>query len=560
MADVASVARENGAAIAALACRRRVAVFPPTTRTPSGRELAGAPAACSPSPWTPADVVGSVAAGRGAALPGRRAGGPVALRHRSPARHNDERAGGDGRVAAGARSRPCIRRGWKPCAGEGPARLRVAARRPRRDAGRRHHNANPTRCARRRRAGRPARTALAVSATWARSASRVRRSTPRSAPTRARASSSLWTVGAQMPPRYAARAALRRPAALLAALADASAGNATVTVKGSRSCAYGAVVRRCSRLNAAPGAHCMLLASLSQWLQGATPELGLLPRLPVPDLPRRDGGDDRAADRPGRTMGDPPPRGAQNRPAGPRLRQTHLAKTGTPTMGGVLILIGIGVSTLLWFDWSNRFVWIVLLVTLGFGASAGPTTGARSSQDPEGMPSREKFFWQSLIGLRGGAVPAFSVSETSNLRVLSCSSSAGCRRLRTTCPQGRPDGAVLQDDQLSAGRVRLHHPDLVRDRRHQQCGQPDRRPGRPGDHAGGDGRLGARRLRLRHRQLGVLALPAVPLHPGPGELLSSARRWLGAGLAFLWFNTHPAQVFMGDVGALALAARWARSP
>src|SRR5664279_4228372 len=47
--------------------------------------------------------------------------------------------------------------------------------------------------------------------------------------------------------------------------------------------------------------------------------------------------------------------------------EAHHAKTGTPTMGGVLILLGIGVSTLLWFDWSNRFVWIVMVVTIGFG-------------------------------------------------------------------------------------------------------------------------------------------------------------------------------------------------
>ena len=57
--------------------------------------------------------------------------------------------------------------------------------------------------------------------------------------------------------------------------------------------------------------------------------------------------------------------------------ETHLVKSGTPTMGGVLVLISIAISTLLWFDWSNRFVWIVLVVTLGFGAMAGPTTGRR---------------------------------------------------------------------------------------------------------------------------------------------------------------------------------------
>ncbi len=99
--------------------------------------------------------------------------------------------------------------------------------------------------------------------------------------------------------------------------------------------------------------------------------------------------------------------------------QEHLAKSGTPTMGGVLILIGIGVSTLLWFDWSNRFVWIVMIVTMGFGAIGWVDDWRKVVQkNPEGMLSREKYFWQSVIGLRAALYLAFSVSETSNLRVL----------------------------------------------------------------------------------------------------------------------------------------------
>ena len=99
--------------------------------------------------------------------------------------------------------------------------------------------------------------------------------------------------------------------------------------------------------------------------------------------------------------------------------ETHLTKSGTPTMGGVLILIGIFVSTLLWFDWSNRFVWIVLLVTLGFGAIGWVDDWRKVVQkDPEGMPSREKYFWQSAIGLLAALYLAFSVSESSNMRVV----------------------------------------------------------------------------------------------------------------------------------------------
>ena len=80
--------------------------------------------------------------------------------------------------------------------------------------------------------------------------------------------------------------------------------------------------------------------------------------------------------------------------------QTHLVKSGTPTMGGVLILLSIALSTLLWFDLSNRFVWIVLIVTLGFGAIGWVDDWRKVvRKDPEGMRSREKYFWQSLIGL-----------------------------------------------------------------------------------------------------------------------------------------------------------------
>ena len=87
----------------------------------------------------------------------------------------------------------------------------------------------------------------------------------------------------------------------------------------------------------------------------------------------------------------------------------------------------------------------------------------------------------------------------------------------------------------------------------QQRRQPHRRPRRPGDHAGGDGRLGARRVRLRHRQRRCISRYLLfPYIPGAGELLIFCAAMAGAGLAFLWFNTHPAQVFMGDVGALAL--------
>src|SRR5690349_1796259 len=99
--------------------------------------------------------------------------------------------------------------------------------------------------------------------------------------------------------------------------------------------------------------------------------------------------------------------------------QSHLVKSGTPTMGGVLILLSISISTLLWFDWTNRFVWIVMLVTVGFGAIGWVDDWRKVvNKDPEGMPSREKYFWQSVIGLIAALYLAFSVSETTNVRVI----------------------------------------------------------------------------------------------------------------------------------------------
>ena len=99
--------------------------------------------------------------------------------------------------------------------------------------------------------------------------------------------------------------------------------------------------------------------------------------------------------------------------------QTHLSKNGTPTMGGVLILLAIGISTLLWADLSNRFVWIVLIVTLGFGAIGWADDWKKVvHKDPEGMRSRDKYLWQSLIGLLAAVYLVFSISESSNLRVV----------------------------------------------------------------------------------------------------------------------------------------------
>ena len=197
--------------------------------------------------------------------------------------------------------------------------------------------------------------------------------------------------------------------------------------------------------------------------------------------------------------------------------ETHLTKSGTPTMGGVLILLSIAVSTLLWFDLTNRFVWIVLVVTLGFGAIGWVDDWRKVvRKDPEGMRSREKYFWQSLIGLLAALLPACSAfRKAPTWRVLAAVLHLGALGLRRRpAAQGGPAAALLQGSELSAGRVRLRDPDLPGDRRRQQRGESHRRPRRAGDHAGGDGGLGARRVRLCDGQRRLFEVPVLPAHPG----------------------------------------------
>jgi phospho-N-acetylmuramoyl-pentapeptide-transferase len=98
--------------------------------------------------------------------------------------------------------------------------------------------------------------------------------------------------------------------------------------------------------------------------------------------------------------------------------ETHHVKSGTPTMGGVLILLCIAIATLLWADLTNRFVWIVLVVTLGFGAIGWADDWRKVVyKDPNGMRSREKYMWQSIIGLLAALALVFSISEGSNPKV-----------------------------------------------------------------------------------------------------------------------------------------------
>jgi phospho-N-acetylmuramoyl-pentapeptide-transferase len=234
--------------------------------------------------------------------------------------------------------------------------------------------------------------------------------------------------------------------------------------------------------------------------------------------------------------------------------QSHMVKTGTPTMGGVLILIGIGTSTLLWADLTNRFVWIVMLVTFGFGAIGWVDDWRKVvHKDPEGMRSREKYMWQSLIGLMAALYLVFSISESSNLRVLELFYLWVQSGFDVNLP---PKAGLLLPFMKEVsyplgvfGFVILTYLVIV------GCSNAVNLTD------GLDG-LAIMPVVMVGSALGVFAYVTgssvyskyliFPYIPGSGELMIFCAAMAGAGLAFLWFNTHPAQVFMGDVGALAL--------
>ncbi|MEY2861453.1 MAG: hypothetical protein RL392_1911, partial [Pseudomonadota bacterium] len=234
--------------------------------------------------------------------------------------------------------------------------------------------------------------------------------------------------------------------------------------------------------------------------------------------------------------------------------ESHLSKSGTPTMGGVLILISIAVSTVLWSDVSNRFVWIVLLVTMAFGAIGWADDWRKVvHKDPEGMPSREKYFWQSVVGLLAALYLVFSISESSNVRVIELF----FNWVRSGFDVNLPPKAGLQLPFFKEvsyplgvlGFMAMTY--LVIVGSSNAVNLTD----------GLDG-LAIMPVVMVGSALGVFAYVTgssvyskylfFPHIPGSGELLIFCAAMAGAGLAFLWFNTHPAQVFMGDVGALAL--------
>ncbi len=236
--------------------------------------------------------------------------------------------------------------------------------------------------------------------------------------------------------------------------------------------------------------------------------------------------------------------------------QTHLVKAGTPTMGGALILISLGIATLLWADLSNRFVWIVLIVTLGYGAVGWVDDWRKVVyRNPDGLSARSKFFWQSLIGIVAAIYIAFSISAPNNEKVVELFfrwvGSGFTLELPAKADLILPFFKSVTYPLGVFGFILLTY--LVIVGSSNAVNLTD----------GLDG-LAIMPTVMVGAALGIFAYVAghagfskyllVPYIPGAGELTVFCGALAGAGLGFLWFNAYPAEVFMGDVGALALGA------
>ncbi|MBL4827182.1 MAG: phospho-N-acetylmuramoyl-pentapeptide-transferase [Spongiibacteraceae bacterium] len=213
--------------------------------------------------------------------------------------------------------------------------------------------------------------------------------------------------------------------------------------------------------------------------------------------------------------------------------ESHLSKSGTPTMGGALILVAIVLSTLLWADLSNGYIWIVLIVTLIFGA-VGWVDDYRKviEKNSQGLPARWKYFWQSVAGL-GAALFLYSQA-------------ASPEETQLFFP-------FFKDVGWQLGPFYIIFTYFVIVGSSNAVNLTDGLDGlaiMPSVMVGG--------------ALGIIAYLAghvtfseylfIPYVAGSGELVVFCGSLVGAGLGFLWFNTYPAQIFMGDVGALALGA------
>jgi phospho-N-acetylmuramoyl-pentapeptide-transferase len=234
--------------------------------------------------------------------------------------------------------------------------------------------------------------------------------------------------------------------------------------------------------------------------------------------------------------------------------QTHLVKAGTPTMGGALILLAIGISTLLWSDLTNRFVWIVLVVTLGFGAIGWVDDWRKVvHKNPKGLSAKEKYFWQSLVGGIAAVYLAFAVSAPNADKLIELVMRWVASGFTMELPE-KADLIVPFFKTVSYplgvfGFMALTYFVIVGTSNAVNLTD------------GLDG-LAIMPAVMVASALGLFAYVTgnafyakyllIPYIPGAGELIVFCAALAGAGLGFLWFNAYPAQVFMGDVGALAL--------
>ena len=213
--------------------------------------------------------------------------------------------------------------------------------------------------------------------------------------------------------------------------------------------------------------------------------------------------------------------------------QSHLSKSGTPTMGGALILVAIAISTLLWADLNNRYIWVVLLVTMLFGVIGFIDDYIKLvRQDPNGLASRYKYFWQSVVGTgaavflyTSATIPAETELIIPFFKDVVIPLGAWYILLAYLVIVGSSNAVNLTD---GLDGLAIMPTVMVA------------------------GALGLFSYLAGHAEFARYL--SIPYIPSAGELTIFCAAMVGAGLGFLWFNTYPAQVFMGDVGALALGA------
>jgi len=213
--------------------------------------------------------------------------------------------------------------------------------------------------------------------------------------------------------------------------------------------------------------------------------------------------------------------------------QSHLSKAGTPTMGGAMIIFSITVSTLLWGDLTNEYVWVVLFVMLAFGAIGWVDDYKKVvAKNSKGLPGRWKYFWQSVVGIVASVylyMNATSPVETSLIVPL------------------------FKDFVLPLGIFFVVLTYFVIVGTSNAVNLTDGLDGLailPTVLVGGA--LGLFAYLIGNARFSEYLL--IPYIAGSGELVVFCAALVGAGLGFLWFNTYPAQIFMGDVGSLALGA------